>query len=433
MTERTYVLGGGISGLSAFQRAKDHGHSPKIIERHPALGGLTRSIQVDGFTFDYTGHFLHLRRYETPAAIPFAGLRDENWYRVRRVSRCLVGSAVVDAPIQYNLDQFPGPQRARFIASFLNRRPLEEPTTFKEFVEASFGTELAQKFLIPQNEKTFAIDLDRLEPNAAGRFLPTPPEPERLQRGETSANQTYNSEFWYPRSGGIQRLTDGLRRGVTENDVIWDGVRRIDLRSRTLETLSGRRLEWDRIFTSIPLPSLCETLSERELCNAAPLLSHSLTFCLNLGVVGELPDVLRGVHWVYTPDPSLPFYRVGCYSNISPPMATAGAHCLYVEVGLSHDHRRRPDALESLRTECLGALARLGWLRNLVVRTTLAHVIDCAYVHFTKDREETLPWLVQTLRERGIHPIGRYGMWGYCGMEDSIHSAIEAVDEACTP
>jgi hypothetical protein len=37
-------------------------------------------------------------------------------------------------------------------------------------------------------------------------------------------------------------------------------------------------------------------------------------------------------HWCYVPDPSLPFYRVGCYSNFSGAMAPVGKASLYVEL-----------------------------------------------------------------------------------------------------
>ena len=62
------ILGAGITGLStAYHLQQMIDNQPqlpvdyKIFEKESAVGGLCRSIYQDGFTFDYTGHLLHLR------------------------------------------------------------------------------------------------------------------------------------------------------------------------------------------------------------------------------------------------------------------------------------------------------------------------------------------------------------------------------------
>ncbi|MDD3730550.1 MAG: NAD(P)/FAD-dependent oxidoreductase, partial [Endomicrobiaceae bacterium] len=52
------VIGGGISGLSFAYFTK----KPYILfERSNEPGGLCKSIKEDGFTFDYSGHFIHIK------------------------------------------------------------------------------------------------------------------------------------------------------------------------------------------------------------------------------------------------------------------------------------------------------------------------------------------------------------------------------------
>jgi len=52
------ILGAGLSGLSAafHLKAKEY----QIFEKEAEAGGLCRSVVDDGFTFDHTGHLLHL-------------------------------------------------------------------------------------------------------------------------------------------------------------------------------------------------------------------------------------------------------------------------------------------------------------------------------------------------------------------------------------
>ena len=53
------ILGGGLTGLSTGLHLGQREHL--ILEREESTGGLCRSFQVEGFTFDLTGHLLHLR------------------------------------------------------------------------------------------------------------------------------------------------------------------------------------------------------------------------------------------------------------------------------------------------------------------------------------------------------------------------------------
>src|SRR6516225_5370892 len=101
------VLGGGISGLTAARILQEQDREFVLLERCPTLGGLTRTVEVGNFCFDYTGHFLHLTKYPTPADIPYANLRNEDWIRVKRRSCCFVGGKLIPAPVQYNLAQLP--------------------------------------------------------------------------------------------------------------------------------------------------------------------------------------------------------------------------------------------------------------------------------------------------------------------------------------
>src|SRR5215813_5454710 len=103
--QRALVLGAGISGLTAGRALQDLGYDTVVLEACPSIGGLTRTVKVGDFCFDYTGHFLHLARYGTPSEIPYADLRDEDWVSIERRSFCYVGGRLITAPIQYHLGE----------------------------------------------------------------------------------------------------------------------------------------------------------------------------------------------------------------------------------------------------------------------------------------------------------------------------------------
>ena len=55
------ILGGGLAGLSAAHHLGERGVRGRlIVEAKARVGGTAGSVTTGGFTFDYTGHLLHL-------------------------------------------------------------------------------------------------------------------------------------------------------------------------------------------------------------------------------------------------------------------------------------------------------------------------------------------------------------------------------------
>src|SRR2546423_12068542 len=55
---RAIVIGGGLAGLAC---ARELGNACTLLEAEDRLGGLVRTDVIDGFSFDWTGHWLHAR------------------------------------------------------------------------------------------------------------------------------------------------------------------------------------------------------------------------------------------------------------------------------------------------------------------------------------------------------------------------------------
>jgi protoporphyrinogen oxidase len=425
------VLGGGISGLTAARVLEQQEREYLLLERCPTFGGLTRTVEVGEFCFDYTGHFLHLCRYSSPEEIPYANLRNQEWEQISRRSCCFVGGKFVTAPIQYNLAELPPPLFAECVNSYNSRPSLSDGITasFRDFVVSGFGQALSDLFLIPQNEKTMAISLDRLSKDAVRRFFPAPDEKlvrEGMTAGAGTSAKSYNSTFWYPRIGGIGRLVQGLRSGIRNGRVNQDIVA-VDLREKTVRTGTQETFRWDIMYSSIPLKSLCEMTNDPELVRASADLSHSTTVSFNIGLRSPLRADFENIHWLYVPDRAIPFYRVGFYSNIGIGMATPGHGALYVEVGMQPEEVDRTNLTRDLQPKIMKSLEELGWVESRDVVCVVAHVMRHAYIHHTPLRVKALNAIFARLREASVFPIGRYGLWDYISMEDSMESARAAV------
>ena len=425
------ILGGGVAGLSAWRRAREANVPVTLVERCPRPGGLTRSIHVGGYTFDYTGHFLHLAKTAHPGLL---GTARGAWRRVTRRAGCLVDGQVIPAPFQYHLGALPEPARAACLAGV---RPLLDGAAparpasgehLLDYFDRAFGPGVTAHFLKPYNEKLLACDLTELSAARLNRFFPAP-DPAAVRAGLEGAADgggTYNATFWYPEGDGIGRLVEQLTPDEAHEHAT---VTAIDP-ARRVVIADGRELPYTHLISTIPLPDLLAVCAQPGACGGAWAaradgLCASGVAAFQLGVGGPPAAPLRDRHWLYVADPALSFFRVGCYSNVSAAMAPAGCHSLYVEVGLPSG-----EAVDwaALTDRVLADLARAGLLDPARVEVLLRHAIFPAYVHFDFAWETIVPAALTDLAACGIHCAGRWGRWDYLGMEDVILDAAAQVD-----
>ena len=116
---------------------------------------------------------------------------------------------------------------------------------------------------------------------------------------------------------------------------------------------------------------------------------------------------------MYFPDRSLAFYRVGWYDNIH----QGDRMSLYVEVGAPAG---AAIDMETLRERVLADLARERIVDGHRLVSSHQTVLDPAYVHITARSLAEHRRLAGELAAAGVHPVGRYGGWTYCSIEDNI-------------
>lgn len=70
MQGKVAVLGGGVAGVTAANELRTRGFDVDLIERGSGLGGLHRTVQIEGLTFDI-GTFLFNTKHELIKTFPF--------------------------------------------------------------------------------------------------------------------------------------------------------------------------------------------------------------------------------------------------------------------------------------------------------------------------------------------------------------------------
>src|SRR2546426_3904385 len=106
MAKRVVVLGAGLTGLSASLHLSQD-WDVVVLEKEAEVGGVARSRLTDGFTFDYTGHLLHLRDDGVKQLVE--RLLPGAFERCERKAFVFSHGTYVPFPFQANLHGLPPP------------------------------------------------------------------------------------------------------------------------------------------------------------------------------------------------------------------------------------------------------------------------------------------------------------------------------------
>lgn len=410
----TLIVGAGISGL-ATAAALDRDYL--ILEADSAIGGYCKTTLRDGFVWDYSGHFFHFRHPEIGAWFR-ERMAGQRIFDIQKRSFIAGPNYRIDFPFQKNIHQLPQADFIRCLHDLYFARqeqPAQAPSTnFKAMLQQRYGAGISELFLIPYNEKLYACDLSSLDPNAMGRFFPHVELAEVIRNMRTPDNRSYNSTFTYPAGGAIEYVK-ALANEVRPTAIhLRRPLRALDLAQHVAHTDQGP-IRYRHLVSSIPFNRL---LQLAHVPHDPQIFSWNKVVVFNLGFDRKAD---RNVHWVYFPDPTTVFYRVGYYDNI----LNSDRLSLYVEVGF--DRAAQPDTA-ALQAQVLADLKRNRVISDHQLVASQCLTMDPAYVHITEASIAAHARHSQTLAKHNVYSIGRYGSWTYCSIEDNVVQARQTAD-----
>ncbi len=397
------IVGAGVTGLAFANFLASDNYL--IIERDPQPGGYCKTIHQAGFTWDYSGHFFHFRNAGIESFL-LSRMPPDAVVRIHKCAAIHYRGRFIDYPFQKNIHQLPKQEFIDCLYHLYFRESPQGACGFRAMLYERFGQGIAERFLVPYNEKILATDLSSLAPEAMGRFFPAAGVDDIIRNFKRPDDKSYNTTFTYPRDGAFQYV-EALLRDLDGGRLSYgERLERVDLQAR-VATTNQREITFRYLVSSAPLTTMLACVGEAE---AARRLSASKVLALNLGFDAKGNDRL---HWVYFPEKKYPFYRVGYYDNVVPHHRMS----LYVESGFSA--KAEIDFADTLQG-ILDGLAATGVVttQNLVSHHHV--VMDPAYVHITPESRALYERFHREWCARGVYSIGRYGGWKYCSMEDNI-------------
>jgi protoporphyrinogen oxidase len=415
------ILGGGLTGLTI---ANSLSCAFEVLERESECGGLCRSIQQDGFTFDYGGAHIIFSRDREPIDFMLAML-GENCVRGRRNNKIFFKGRLVKYPFENALSDLPKEDCFECLYHYL-KNDYAKPSSFKEWIYYTFGKGIAEKYLIPYNEKIWNYDIERMSLHWVEGRVPQPPLEDVIKSaiGIETEGYTHQLYFYYPRTGGIQALTKALEDRVSSRICRNFEVSRIERRNNSWVVSSGREeKEFERLVSTIPIFALIGAMDSvpKRVLDAANDLKYNSLICVLLGIdVPKLNDITA----IYFPDKDFYPNRVGFPMNFSDSNVPTGKSSLIAEITANEgdgiweldDSHMIQHVIDGLHQR--GIINQNTVCYSKVVRTKYAYVIyDLDYLQH-----------IQVIRdyfdELGIISCGRFAEFEYLNMDACVEKGL---------
>ena len=400
------IVGAGVSGLAYAGFSKNE---CLLLEKDAEIGGYCKTIKWGDFVWDYSGHFFHFRDTFLEDYICRNMVHDDIRY-CEKHTQIFYRQKYIDFPFQKNIHQLDQDEFIDCLYDLFTTTG-NDYFTFKQMLYAKFGQSIAEKFLIPYNEKLYACDLNRLDVDAMGRFFPYADKEEIIRNFKKTNNNSYNSHFTYPRGGAIEYVKSLASYIGKSNICLNECVKSIDVTEKTIKT-DKRELKYDNLISTMPFPLLMQCCSMEY---DTDIYSWNKVLVFNLGFDKKGKDVFN--NWIYVPSKDFCFYRVGYYDDI---FATKNMS-LYVELGFG----KNTDVIdvEYYKEKVLDDLKKAGIITDHKLIASHFVIMDPAYVHITKESIRDVEEKKKVLARNNIYSIGRYGSWTYCSIEDNILEA----------
>lgn len=401
------IIGAGVSGISYANFTKN---DYIVIEKEPEVGGYCRTIQRNGYVWDYSGHFFHFRNQDIENLV-CENIEKTSLINAEKHTQILYDGKYIDFPFQKNIHQLEKEEFIDCLYDLFNASDNDEYESFKGMIYAKLGKSIADKFLIPYNEKLYACELDSLDVDAMGRFFPKAEKKDIILNFRATNNSSYNDHFAYPQGGAIEYINSLVKNIDSSKIFIGEELESIDVENRIAFT-NKREIKYDNLISTMPFPVL---LNKCNMKYPKGVFTCNKVLVFNLGFDSESNDKRNS--WIYIPNKEVIFYRIGYYNNI----IGGDKMSLYVEIGF-------PENVELKETsfyleQVLNDLKRL----NIVTSQSLVDyevvLMNPAYVHINKKSTDALSYYKNILAQNNVYSIGRYGSWTYCSIEDNIIEA----------
>lgn len=411
---KTGILGGGLSGVVLQHFLED---DSEILEKESRIGGLCRTFEKDGFLYDIGGHILFSREPKMMETIK--SILGDNINYVKRNNKILYKDRYVKYPFENGLDVLDKEDIFDCLINYINNE-YPEPKNFKEWIYYTFGSGIAEKYLIPYNQKIWKCLPEQMSLEWVQR-VPKPPVADVLKSalGIETEGYLHQLHFNYPLYGGIESLVKSFAQNGLNAAT--------DFQINKIQKKAGQWLVsdgtdervYDRLVVTFPLTEAVKVIEDvpAEVIEASESLRYNSVRVILIGVNNES---LMDKSAVYIPNSKLIPHRVCFMGYFSKNTVPEGKSSLMAEVTTnpSFEHHKTSD---SVLTEMVANnLEQCGIIKQADIVTTDIQNIEFGYIVYDLNYYKNMAVIKNFFKSINVDLLGRFGQFEYINMDEVI-------------
>ncbi len=443
---RVVVIGAGPAGLTAAYQLGKRGVRCTVLEADSVVGGISRTVQRDGWRFDIGGHRF-FTKVQAVEDLWHEILPDEDFLLRPRMSRIYYNGTFFDYPLKASnaLKGLGLVEAALCVMSYLwaRIRPPKDQTSFEGWVTSRFGARLYRIFFKTYTEKVWGVPATEIRADWAAQRIKNLSlakavlnalAPKRNQKEITSLIE----EFQYPKHGPgmmwerCRELVEAQGSRVVMQSpvtrICHEGGRAVAV----IAEHDGEPVGYDatHVISSMPISTLVKIMDPpppAEVLAAANGLTYRdfLTIALVVPAEDGFPD-----NWIYVHSPDVRLGRIQNFGSWSPFMVKEGRTCLGLEyfVFEGDDLWNSPD--QELVELGKRELAQLGLVKPERVEAGYVVRMPKAYPMYDGTYKANVAVLREWLEANApnVYPVGRNGMHKYNNQDHSMYTAMLSVE-----
>lgn len=413
------ILGGGITGIT-LQRYLEH--PSEVLEAADRIGGLCKTFHKDGFGYDVGGHILFSKSQDVNAAVD--ELLGENIGRRRRANKVYFKDRFVKYPFENGLGVLDKQDNYDCLIGYL-QRDYPPPKNLKEWCYHRFGKGIAEKYLIPYNEKIWNIPADQMSLEWVDR-IPSPPTEDvvRSSLGIETEGYLHQLHFRYPRHGGIESLVTAARKpgGAVTCQFPVEKIRKGGDGKWAVSGPGGDR-RFDRLTVAFPIHDAIKCFDDvpAEVRAAVDGLRYNT---INVVMVAVNDESLMDVSAVYIPDPDVVTHRICYMGYFSPHLVRPGTSSLIAEVTTNPGDGVHELTDAELTERVVADLHRKGLLDRSKVIVTDVTRMKYGYPVYDLDYARNIKVVRDHFAAIGVELCGRFAEFEYINSDECMRRAM---------
>lgn len=424
------ILGGGIAGLSLAHFLQDN--SVEIIEKAKKVGGLCRSYQKNGLSYDVGPHIMFSKN---DRVLKFMTTITKT-HELRRSNQIFLDGKFIKYPFENFLAMLEDKAKIEYcLNTFLNNPYKNMPANnMLAFFLKTFGEGITKLYLQPYNEKIWKFDPAMLDTQMVER-IPKPPDTHIIEsaRGKFSEGYTHQLNFFYPVKGGYQSMIDAVSEKLAAKgvEIMTDEIiMSIKFKyNRWIVITKKNRYEFRRLVNCMPIHELVKLL-EGVPTGIYDAVEHMFYNSICIIIINVKEDTIGEHFALMIPQQDVIFHRISKLDFLGEHYHLKDSTSFLLEITFREGGKLDQMSQRQLIDRCINDLVKIGFIENQkMVNFTDFHREKYGYVIYDLNHRRHTDTVLDYFRSLGIESSGRWAEFEYMNSDKVIEHSMNLAEK----